>query len=306
MDALEDSIDLNKLRTFFVIAEQGGVTAAAERLSLTRSAVSHSLTSLEQSLGVALFHRVGKRMVLSDEGAAMRRAFADANERIGNVLEEIGIAKVDVQGVLRVGLFLGFSRFRLAAVIDEVLAEHPGARVRLAYGSQSELRAQLLSGKLDLVLSLASSQWPDGQVDSVKLFDQQLVLAAARRPRKSSAEAIRGLRVIDYFRGEPLIDRWMRHQFPEHKFGRHAFPRDNIRVYAQSSDLAVELCLRGVGACVLSEDIVAPYRERGELVVIRDRRPALRDPIYLKTLRGGLQRPRVRAFLSALSRNASA
>ena len=62
-------VDLNKLRTFAVIAESGGVSAAAGRLALSRSAVSHSLAALESELEVALFHRVGRGLVLSADGA---------------------------------------------------------------------------------------------------------------------------------------------------------------------------------------------------------------------------------------------
>ena len=55
-----EQVDLNKLHTFFAVAEHGGVTAAARRLALTPSAVSQSLSGLESALDVnwPLRHRM--------------------------------------------------------------------------------------------------------------------------------------------------------------------------------------------------------------------------------------------------------
>ena len=50
------------------------------------------------------------------------------------------------------------------------------------------------------------------------------------------------------------------------------------------TDLALELTLRGVGACVLPRDLVEPYRKRGELKVVRGKRATLRDGIWLNEI----------------------
>ena len=77
-----DRLDANKLLTFLAVAEAGGVTAASRRLALTRSAVSHSLRALEASLGLPLFHRVGKRMIPTREGRVLRGAVAAARATV--------------------------------------------------------------------------------------------------------------------------------------------------------------------------------------------------------------------------------
>jgi len=291
-------LDLNKLRTFFVIAEAGGVSAAARRLSLTRSAVSHSLALLEESLGVPLFHRVGKRLVLTRDGERLRRAFDDAQARLDEAVATIGDERAEVRGTVRLGLFQGFSRQRLADVIEPFVALHPAARVRLAYGSRAALAAQLASGRLDFTLSLhARTEARAGRLSAMRLFEQTLVLAARKRPRGSSGfETVEKLPIVDYFRSEPLIDRWTAHHF-----GRRRVPRSAIRVFAQSSsDLALELCLRGVGACVLPADLVEPYRKQRKLVVISGPRAPLRDDIWLNELPGGGRDRLQAAFRAAL------
>jgi DNA-binding transcriptional LysR family regulator len=110
-----NNVDLNKIQTFLAIAEFGSVTASAARLALTRSAVSHSLRMIEGQLGVALFHRVGRGLVLTNEGKLLKQAASDVRSRMSVALEEVlGLAR-EVRGPVRLGLFLGFSRFRLAA-----------------------------------------------------------------------------------------------------------------------------------------------------------------------------------------------
>jgi DNA-binding transcriptional LysR family regulator len=277
-----ERLDLNKLVTFLLIAETGGVSAAARRLAITRSAVSHSLGALEASLGVRLFHRVGKSLVPTPEGVRLRSAVAAARDRIGAALDALVGSARGVRGPVRVGLFLGFSRFRLAAVVDDFLRSHAEARVRIAFGPQAWLLDELLDGRLDLTLSLRPLGEQRPYVRSKRLFAQSLVLCARQpQPRRPIGfDALGALAFVDYYQSDPLIDRWTRHHF-----GARKVARDRIRAWAASTDLALELALRGVGAAVLPEDVAEPFRRRGELAILRGPREPLRDVVWLNELR---------------------
>ncbi len=276
-------VDLNKLMTFLAIVEAGGVTPAARRLGLTRSAVSHSLASLESSLGIALFHRIGKRLVPTRDGAALLRPLAESRDRLDSALEAVLGAGEEVRGQLRIGLFLGFSRFRLASLIASFLQDHPHANARVTFAPEAWLLEQLLEGRLDFTVSLRATRGATARLRSSKLLGQSLVLAikSFRRGRKPRLEEITGLPVVDYYQSDPLIDRWLRHHY-----GTRRMPRARIRAYAASTDLAVELVLAGVGAAVLPEDVAEPFRRRKELVLIRGPREPLRDAIWLNELKG--------------------
>lgn len=287
------NVDLNKLMTFLVIAETGGVTPAARRLALTRSAVSHSLAALESSLGISLFHRVGKRLVPTREAVALRRALEDVRDRLESCLAEALGAGQEVRGTLRVGLFLGFSRFRLAGAIDGFLRAHARARVRVVFAPEAWLLGRLLAGRLDFTVSLRSTRGVTPRVRSEKLFEQSLVLAVKRVAgrRTPSLEDVTGLPVVDYYQSDPLVDHWLRH----HRAARR-MPRQRIRVWAASTDLALELVRAGVGAAVLPEDVVAPFRRSRELAVIRGPREPLRDAVWLNELPGAARNRTQAAF----------
>ena len=89
---------LSELQALSACAECGSVTDAARRLGLTQSAVSRALASLEARLGVHLFHRVRKRLILSDAGRAMlrdtERVLSDINAAALTVMSFGGHADV--------------------------------------------------------------------------------------------------------------------------------------------------------------------------------------------------------------------
>jgi DNA-binding transcriptional LysR family regulator len=165
-------------------------------------------------------------------------------------------------------------------VIDAFARAHPAARVRVAFGPQAWLMEQLLAGRLDLALSLRPTRAQGSSVRSQRLTVRPLVMAAREPVRPASDFArIARLDVVDYYPSDPLVDRWTRHHF-----GGRCVPRERIRVWAASTDLALELVARGVGAAVLPEDVVEAAHARGELAVVRGPRRPLVDHVWLNEL----------------------
>ena len=275
-------VDLNKLMSFLEVAETGAVTAASERVGLTRSAVSHSLRTLESQLGVTLFHRVGKRMVLTNEGKLLRQAVGEVRGRLGSALDELRGLGSEVRGSVRVGLFLGFSRFLIADIIDAFVREHASADVRISFGPQSWLTEQLLAGKLDMALALRPGGEQAARIRSVELSAAPLVLALRKQKQLPKTFAqIRALTFIDYYRSAPLIDRWTRHHYADQRV-----PAERVRAWAASTDLALELVLRGTGAAVLPADVAEPFRRDKQLMVVPGPGAPLVDHVWLNDLAG--------------------
>ena len=92
-----------QLRAFHAVASEGGFTAAANRLNLTQPAVTLQVKALEQAYGVDLFHRRGRRVELTDTGAALYthtlRLFR-LEEETDDLLSSVGGMR---RGRLRVG-----------------------------------------------------------------------------------------------------------------------------------------------------------------------------------------------------------
>jgi LysR family transcriptional regulator, low CO2-responsive transcriptional regulator len=291
-----NTVDLNKLRTFLAVAEGGGIGPAAATLALTRSAVSQSVSGLEGSLGVRLFDRVGRRLVLTREGTTLARRFGRVHAELASALQLVVNAEREVHGLVRFGLFLGASRPALAGFLARFAAAHPKVQVKLLYGAHAELREQLLANKLDFALALVPGHAALARIRSTLLFRQELVLVA-REPvarSRAGAEAVAQLRFVDYYQSSPLIRRWLRHHFPRKRI------TPDVRVYAASTDLALELVLAGAGAAVLPRELAEPLVESGRLHVVRTGRPELRDAVWLEEPAGAWRGETLRAFRTAL------
>src|SRR5690606_10165845 len=81
-------LPLNSLRAFETAARQGSFVAAAVELCVTPAAVSHHVKALEERLGVTLFQRTSRGLVLSEEGTALLPVLEAAFDRIGVVLDQ--------------------------------------------------------------------------------------------------------------------------------------------------------------------------------------------------------------------------
>src|SRR5688572_24475969 len=96
-------MDLRHLRTFVTVAEQGTVSKASLRLRVAQPALSRQISALEASLGVALFDRVRRRLVLTGQGEQL---LADCRNILG-AIESLGERARLLQrgdaGVLKVG-----------------------------------------------------------------------------------------------------------------------------------------------------------------------------------------------------------
>ena len=287
-----NDLDLNKLQTFALVAEASGITRAASRLGLTRSAVSQSVTALETALHLRLFHRVGKRLTLTREGHLLARRFRACERQLQQALDEILNEERAVRGVVRVGLFLGFSRLRLAPLLTRFTQSFPQARARLVYAPHRELVAHLLNGRVDFVFSLSPMRESGAKIRSVRLLRQELVLAGAQSfvDRTFDVERLRATPVIDYYQNDPLIHRWIRHHY------RIKPPALDVKVWAAATDLVLELLLDRAGIGVLPRDLAEPFVRRRRLCLVHTDQPELTDYIWLNELASSAASPLLDAF----------
>lgn len=96
--------DLNLLAVFATVAEEPSFRAAADRLGVTRSAVSQSLRRLEEDLGVSLVRRTTRSMSLTEEGERLRDEIAPAIAEMRAALEGVRAHRSDVRGQLRLAV----------------------------------------------------------------------------------------------------------------------------------------------------------------------------------------------------------
>ena len=101
-------MDWDKLRVFHAVAEAGSLTHAGETLHLSQSAVSRQIRGLEDTLGVTLFHRHARGLILTEQGELLLEATREMTRRLVAAGARIRDSKDEVFGELRVTTTVGF------------------------------------------------------------------------------------------------------------------------------------------------------------------------------------------------------
>lgn len=96
------TMDWDKLRIFHAVAEAGSFTHAGEKLNLSQSAVSRQISTLEESLGVLLFHRHARGLVLTEQGELLEKAAHDIFSKLAMIEGRIVDSKQLPEGPLRI------------------------------------------------------------------------------------------------------------------------------------------------------------------------------------------------------------
>jgi DNA-binding transcriptional LysR family regulator len=291
-----NNLDLNKLHAFATVVEHGGVGAAAAQLGRTPSAVSQSVSGLETALGVKLFDRVGRRLVLTRGGELLYGHLREHHAALQRTVDTLVNATGEVHGLVRVGVYLGFPRLRLATFLARFHARHPRVQVRVVYAPQEDLNARLLRNRLDFAFALWPRREGHAKLQSTQLFEEALVLVASRRffRRGFSLEELARTPVVDYYQSDPLIERWLAHHYGE------AALRPSVAIWAATTDLVLDLLLNHAGTGVLPRDVAAPYVRQRRLVALRTTRPALSDWIWLTEVRGAYRDRTLEVFREAV------
>ena len=97
-----DTLDWDKLKTFHAAAETGSLTAAAELLKISQSAVSRQITALEDSLDTPLFHRHARGLTLTEQGRILYNTAHDMAHKVALAQASVIDSRNKPQGKLRV------------------------------------------------------------------------------------------------------------------------------------------------------------------------------------------------------------
>ena len=167
--------DLNGLTIFVAVVETGSFVNAADKVHVTRSAVSKTVARLESRLGVTLFHRTTRTQSLTDEGAMYyehcRRALAEINT--AEALLDIG--KLQVSGRLKVTMPLHLGQCCIAPILTKLVQEHPNLNLEMSF---SDRNINLVEEGYDLAIRVGTL--PDSSHLAVrKLTEHRMVLCAS-------------------------------------------------------------------------------------------------------------------------------
>ena len=124
-------MDWDKLRIFHAAAEAGSFTHASEQLGLSQSAVSRQISALEETLGLSLFHRHARGLLLTESGEMLYGTTRDVFTRLADTESRLRETKDEPSGDLKLTTTVGFGANWLVPRLKEFTDRHPKINLHL-------------------------------------------------------------------------------------------------------------------------------------------------------------------------------
>ncbi|MBY0293050.1 MAG: LysR family transcriptional regulator [Alphaproteobacteria bacterium] len=124
-------MDWDKLRVFYNVAESGNFTRAASRLQISQSAISRQISTLEDRIGMPLFHRHARGLILTEQGELLFRTAREVFSELAMVQARITENMKTSQGSLKIAVTIGFGTAWVAPRLHQFLAQYPETHLTL-------------------------------------------------------------------------------------------------------------------------------------------------------------------------------
>jgi DNA-binding transcriptional LysR family regulator len=169
-------MDFVELQIFKAVAEQGGITKAAAALHRVQSNVTTRVKQLEERVGAKLFHRKGRRLILSSEGRVLL-AYAERMLRLSD--EARAALKGNApQGVFRIGSLESTAATRLPPVLSRYHLRFPSVRLEMLTGTSGALVGKVLNEEVEA--AFVAEPFTARGLETELAFTEELVLITPR------------------------------------------------------------------------------------------------------------------------------
>jgi DNA-binding transcriptional LysR family regulator len=256
---------LEQLRIFVAVAEREHVTRAAEALGVVQSAASAAIAALESEHDVQLFHRVGRRIELTEAGRIFlgeARAVLARAQAAELALSELGGLK---RGTLSIHASQTIGTYWLPARLARYRKAHPAIDVQLAIGNTAQVAAAVIAGTAELGFVEGAIDAPALSEKSIEGDRLAVVIASGDAPAKPKKLTPADILAMDWVLREPGSG--TRAEF-EAELRRRKIDPAALKVVLElpSNEAVRSAVLAGAGATAISELVVAPGLRYGTLI----------------------------------------
>ncbi|MFE5318211.1 LysR family transcriptional regulator [Paenibacillus sp. NPDC056579] len=257
-------MELRQLHTFRTVASTLNFSRAAEVLNYVPSNVTMQIKGLEDELGVRLFDRLGKQLVLTTAG----KRFLIHVQGVLNKLDEARSIVHDneiLSGTLTISANEVICAYRLPAVFQLFRSQHPGVRLIFRSVSNQHLKQTLFEGAADVVFMLDESIRSTG-LEVEPLLEETFCFFAAPDHPLAKLTVLQ----LEDFHGEVFLTN--EKGCPYRTMFDRSFEKEGIDTITylefQSAEAIKQCAISGIGIAFLPEIVAKAEVERGELVAL--------------------------------------
>ena len=258
------AVRLELYRVFLEVAKQGNISAAAQNLFISQSAVSQSVKQLEEQLQVRLFSRSTRGVSLTSEGKLLLEYVSHALGLLQSGEEKIAASRQLLTGELIIGTSDTVTKTYLLSRLEAFHKDYPDIRIRILNGTTSMVLDYLHAGQVDIAFA---SEAPDETVYSVRhCVDTHTIFVAApdylEFDKVYTMEEIAALPLI-------LLERkassrvYVERYFQDHGVQIHP------EIELGSHNLLISLARIGLGVACVTEEFSLSGLSRGVIVPLK-------------------------------------
>lgn len=170
-------MELSMLKVFIAVAENGGVSSAAEQLHYVQSNVTARIKKLEEELGVSLFKRQNRGMVLSAQGSVLLEYAYKMVDMERQALRAVSSSLED-GGTLSLGSMETAMAVRLPVLLKEFHTRQPKTELSVRTGTTDEMISQVINHKLDC--AIVGSPVQNDEITELPFFKETLVIVSPK------------------------------------------------------------------------------------------------------------------------------
>jgi DNA-binding transcriptional LysR family regulator len=209
------TIDLESLKIFRTVVDEGGIVRAANKLNRVQSNVTTRIRQLEQHVGARLFRREGRSIRLSAEGHTLL-VYADRLLRLADeAVSQMRTGKP--KGIFRLGSLESTAGTRLAPILSRYHSLYPDVVVELVTGTTGAMVTRVTNFELEAAFVSEPFTAPDLQTQPV--FEEHLVIVTSKAVSKvSRPKDLGGRTLIAFTQGcsyRKRVEEWLGGAMPE-------------------------------------------------------------------------------------------
>jgi LysR family transcriptional regulator for metE and metH len=272
-------MELIHFRILLALKQYGTLNAASETLHLTQSALSHQMKNLEQRLGIILWRKQGRTLVLTQAGNYLSEVADSVIATVNSAEQHLNLLAAGKTGKLTIGIDCHACYEWFRTILQPYLQAWPDLAIEVTSRFRFNSFEAIQQYKLDAVLT--SDPLFNGVLHYQPLFDFELVLIVAKQHR------LAGLKVIEPadLQQETIltypVDRERLDMFRKILQPAGIEPLDHVTVEETNIMLLFAASQRGV--CLLPEWLLADKVKNPDVVSLRFKNLPLTKTMYLAT-----------------------
>lgn len=288
-------MELKNLRTFQAVVDKGNYQRAAEMLGYTQSTITIQIQQLEEELGIPLFEKIGRKMVLTQIG---EKALEQARELLmaADKLACIGEEEQVLGGSLRVDIVETLLCYQMQEIIKEFRERAPQVRLIIRNRNCLKITENVKDGTCDIGVCYAVDWNREALQVTPLAVDSEIILVASPAFTQKDFATPHQVKAVSLISDEP--DSLFRRQIEGYLQEKDILLDETIELWSTE---AIKKCIMAnLGFTFLPRFVVAEELKSGKLIELMTPISGIRDPVLCVRNKNRWITPAMHLFMELL------